>query len=175
MRVGTRMRCARLIGAGGIERRRGLEREAARRGRPRRGDRERGVGALREADRGDPRRIDVGAAGEKRKRAIGVGRAVREIDGAGLLEAAGSEIVDEERNIAPLRDLGSDRLSVRRQAEAGVQQHDGGERPASGRCRQIAANADARGAREGHEFVGLGRRGEAKSARSADMAKSTAL
>ena len=67
-------RRVRFVGAWGIEGRGGLE-GAATPGWGS-GKLERGVAALRGADRGDPRGVDKGLASEKAERAIGVGDAL---------------------------------------------------------------------------------------------------
>src|SRR5208282_1493248 len=105
---------AGFVGAWGVERRRGLEARIAPAGRG--GDLERGVRALREADRADPRLVDERESGEEGEGAVGVGRRRIEIDGAGLLQAAGCEVVDEQSDVTPVRDLLAERRPVSRQA-----------------------------------------------------------
>ncbi len=172
MRVGIASGSVFLVRAGRIEGRGGPEAEAVGEGvsgsEARRGDRERRVGALREPDRGDPRPVDIGKRRNERQSAVSVRDAFGEIDGAGLLEAAGRKIVDEQRHIAGSRERGFDRAAVRRQAEAGVQEHDGRERPGALRLRQIALDVRAvrdagltarRGALEFRQLLGRRRRG----------------
>ena len=127
---------ARLVRAGRIERRGGLESEA-RRGSVRRkscpeaaivsavsAPCEKPTAAIRDGSTAGSRERNV-------KRAVGVGEPVGKVDGAGLLETAAREIVDKERDIAPARNLAFDCPPVGREAEAGMQEDDRGKGPTS--------------------------------------------
>ena len=147
MRVGDLQLGVAQIFARGVEGRRDLEfhivRDRERGGEAGRGDLERGVGALRVTDGGDPSRVDERESGKVSQGPESVGYAFAEVHGAGFLDAPSGEIVDEQRDIAPAGQRVGDRSSGRREAEAGVQQDDGRKRTMSVRLGQVALNRRA--------------------------------
>jgi len=137
----------RLIFARGVEGRRDFEFHIVRDfecgDEAGRGDLERGVGALRITDSGNPFWVDERKPGKVKQGPESVGYAFAEVFGAGFLDAASGEIIDEERDIAPARKLAGNRTSGRREAEARVQQDDGWKRTTSIGLGQVALNRRA--------------------------------